>query len=500
MCLKFCVILLVCTLAAADEATPATTWVKGSTVPLVQLTGETFQFFAKGQHYKAATPAQTLSRAGLNGADLGIPVSFPDKMVFLFGDSWGYTLKDKQYVWHPGWGKDDSIGYINLPFDFNACHTIERVDQQLATSKNAPDSDNRDAPLLKFFLRPTPVETEPRFAPTAIKDLLPGQALGSYEVPTGAFALNGYLYLFYNVKHQEQEGASGKKITFFLNSVLARSDQTYTQWKEDAPPTFTRLYDVSEHASVQDVDAPPSDLHDAGKFIHAAPVLMDHAALQSAQLLPLLPPPLQKAKSVLLIWGSSWRYVHSNLYLAAVAGEDIEATAQGKRDDTKWWFCSAVTGGQPAWSHDEAAAIPLLDTWRPNGEPCIGEHSVAWNAALGQFVLSYQDRYIDVIFRTAPTPWGTWSKEMRVFGLFDPWADKFIHHPGKDPITQNSYPVLRPDGKPFLAPENSGATYGPYMLDTSTVNADGSVTVYFVLSTWTPYNVWLMKTRFVRSR
>ena len=68
----------------------------------------------------------------------------------------------------------------------------------------------------------------------------------------------------------------------FLNSVLARSDQTYSQWKENSPPTFTRLYDVSEHAPVDDVDAPPSDLHDGGKFIHAAPVVMDHPTLQAA--------------------------------------------------------------------------------------------------------------------------------------------------------------------------------------------------------------------------
>lgn len=485
---------------AADDAAPAVTWVKDSTVPLVQLTGETFQYFSNGYHYKAATYAQTLTRSGLNGADLGIPVTFPDKMLFLFGDSWGYSLQDKKYVWHPGWGKDDSIGFIDLPFNFNACHTMENIDQQIKSGARPPTTDNRTAPLLKFLLKPKPIESEPDFQPTRIAGLQPGQELGPYEVPTGAFALNGYLYLFYNVKHQEQPNAAGEKVCFFLNSVLARSDQTYTQWKSKAPPTFTRLYDFSEHERVADVNAPPSDLHDVGKFIHAAPVVMDHAALESARLLPLLPPDLQKAKSVIFVWGSSWRYVHSNLFLAAIASDTIDTAADGKRNDANWWFCSGVSDGRPVWCHDEAAAAPLLDTWRPGGEPCIGEHSVAWNSTLRQFVLSYQDRYIDIIFRTDATPWGPWSKEQRVFGLFDPWASKFIHHPGKDPITQNSDEVWRPDGKPFLAPENSGATYGPYLLDTSTENSDGSVTLYFVLSTWTPYNVWLMKTRLARTR
>src|SRR6185436_13294925 len=55
--------------AFADEATPAANWVPNSTVPLVQLTGEKFQYSAYNYYFKTDTPGTTLSNAGLYGAD-----------------------------------------------------------------------------------------------------------------------------------------------------------------------------------------------------------------------------------------------------------------------------------------------------------------------------------------------------------------------------------------------------------------------------------------------
>jgi hypothetical protein len=83
------------------------------------------------------------------------------------------------------------------------------------------------------------------------------------------------------------------------------------------------------------------------------------------------------------------------------------------------------------------------------------------------------------------------------------WALKLFHHQeNRDPITKNCTPVYRiVQGKlqQYLAPEKQGKIYAPYMLDITTRNADGSVTIYYILSTSNPYNSFLMKTSFKRA-
>ena len=44
--------------------------------------------------------------------------------------------------------------------------------------------------------------------------------------------------------------------------------------------------------------------------------------------------------------------------------------------------------------------------------------------------------------------------------------------------------------------EERGVPYGPNVLDRYTVNADGSVTLYYTLSTWNPYQVFLVSSTF----
>ena len=503
VCLFIALLLCAATVVALDDPSPPIKPVPSSTTALLQLVGEKFQYYSNNFYFTDNTCATTLTQCGVYGTDLGVPVTFPDKIVFLFGDTWSYSKSSAgTFVWHPGWGKTDSIAFIDRPVDLSRCRAIESIDRQIAAGTRPPVSDYSASPKLKFFTKPEPIAGQPLFQETAIANLTPGQDVGPFEVPTGAFALNGKLYMFYNVQHQQSVDAAGKEATFFLNSILARSDQDYSKWKTNAPPTFTRLYDVSIHAPVSNVNAPPPEENAPGKFIHVAPVVMDHATLAARGWLPSLPPALQKADSVVFMWGTSWRYVHSNLYLAAVAASEIEATVNGTRDETKWWYCqSAGTAAQPpAWSHDEAAAQPLLNTWELPGAPCIGEHSVIWSKELQQYLLAYQDRYFKIKFRAASLPWGPWSTEMEVFTSVQPAAEKFIHHPNKDSITQNCVPVFKPDGTPFTVPDNQGATYGPYLLDQTTANADGSVTVYYTMSTWSPYNVFLMKTAFIRKR
>ncbi len=91
-----------------------------------------------------------------------------------------------------------------------------------------------------------------------------------------------------------------------------------------------------------------------------------------------LPPALQKAAKVVFVFGSSWKYNRSNLYLAAFSASDVEAGT------SKWFYFSGKNGTANTWSNDEKAAAPLLV-----GSPNVGNHSVVWNAAMHSFVAMY---------------------------------------------------------------------------------------------------------------
>jgi hypothetical protein len=61
-------------------------------------------------------------------------------------------------------------------------------------------------------------------------------------------------------------------------------------------------------------------------------------------------------------------------------------------------------------------------------------------------------------------------------------------------------PIYNRDGTLTPREEERGVPYSPNVLDRVTFNADGSVTVYYTLSTWSPYQVFLMSSTFTRQR
>ena len=212
-------------------------------------------------------------------------------------------------------------------------------------------------------------------------------------------------------------------------------------------------------------------------------VVLDAATVSSAGLTKDLPPALQKAAQVVFVFGSSFKYNRSNLYLAAFNASDVEA------GPSKWFYYAGQNGGANSWSNDEKSAAPLLA-----GSPNVGNHSVVWNAALHRFILMYGN----VQAQVSTTPWGPWSAPMVVLGPRSPWADKLIHHPGQDPdcMQRGSHHGPAGTGAGPFTKEANGVPYGPYLINQSTTNGDGSVTVYFTMSTWSPYEVFLVSTTF----
>ncbi len=440
------------------------------------LTGEHFQMLATGHLFTAESPGRTLSRYGLLGADLGYPVVYPDKILFLYGDSLGVFRAPRRpgrLFLAKGSGAGDSIGYIpNM--DFSQCHAIADFAAQVAKGNRKPELDAAGCPVLKVFENPDPTPGEPRYQQTSIRGLESGEGVGSFETPTGGFDLNGRLYMFYVVKVQKV------KPYLALKSILARSTEPVSEWGERKPPMFERVTTISEHAPVADPATLKDEPEGTGKFLLDPVAVMDASAIRAAGFAAGLPAELKEAAKVIFVFGSGFRYNRSNLYLAAFAAADAEAGPE------KWHYYTGRKGAE--WSGDERMAAPLLD-----GEPNIGDHSVLWNPALHRFVLMYGH----ILARLSATPWGPWTAAVRVFGPDDPWAMKMVHRPGEDPIQRSIDPVFRFEtNEPNDWKDQRGIPYGPMLIDKFTSGAGGAVTLYFTMSTWNPYEVFLMKTVF----
>ena len=311
----------------------------------------------------------------------------------------------------------------------------------------------------------------------SISGLMADEGTGPFRTPSGAIDVNGTLYMFYVTQVQDAEPH------YALKSILAKADQPAGAWSDSTPPTFTRLQTVSSHPPIADPANLPPEETDYGKFMFNSPVVMDASAV-SAFGLTQLPAELQTASKIAFVFGSSWRYNRSNLYLAAFSLADIEA------GPAKWFYFTGLTGGAATWSTDEKLASPLIP-----GLAAVGNHSVVWNPALNSFILMYGN----IVCRFAPTPWSAWSDPILVLTPQSDWASKLLHHPGLDSITRSIIPIYNSTtgNQVNLDGDATGIPYSPYLIDKYTQNPDGSVTVYFAMSGWDPYQVWLMSSTFI---
>jgi hypothetical protein len=64
-------------------------------------------------------------------------------------------------------------------------------------------------------------------------------------------------------------------------------------------------------------------------------------------------------------------------------------------------------------------------------------------------------------------------------------------------MVQSLVPVYDRNGSPVPFPDSDpGVFYSPTVIDKPTQNPDGSVTLYYTLSTWNPYQVFLVSSTF----
>lgn len=285
---------------------------------------------------------------------------------------------------------------------------------------------------LEFYL-----EADRRF----LKVQPPGIRMSGFEVPTGGISLGDKAYLFCTTDHSQQH-VMGR-------SVLVHFDPAHKRFQV-----------------VRDISKRP------GNFINITARL----APPDTEHLPGDP----HAPHVLL-WGSG-EYRRSHAYLACVDAREIEAS------DAMRYFCGLDAQSLPQWTPDESSAAPVVQ------HPVIGELSVCWCRAAGIWLMTYNSvRPRGIMLRWARQPWGPWSEGIVIF---NPWRDG-----GYGQFMRAAMPVFGggPWG-PVIGSRDDprqiwGGEYGPYLIERFTRVANDRMTIYYVMSTWNPYTVVLMRSQ-----
>ena len=185
-----------------------------------------------------------------------------------------------------------------------------------------------------------------------------------------------------------------------------------------------------------------------------------------------------------IIWGTGV-YRKSDAYLAIVPAAHFES-GKGAR-----YFAGLDTAGNPTWSDKESDATAIVQ----NGT--MGDLSVTWCKDLGLWLMTYDSRPSaprGILFSYSPTPWGPWSEPQVLFNAVrDGALGKFIHNPRANPDDGLAGPVI---GKGQANPGGvHGGAYAPYVIERFTKLEGAELDLYYVLSTWNPYVVVLMKSR-----
>lgn len=156
------------------------------------------------------------------------------------------------------------------------------------------------------------------------------------------------------------------------------------------------------------------------------------------------------------------------------------------------YFGGLTPAGAPRWSQNESDAKPVVH----NGT--MGDLSVTWCKDLSLWVMTWDSRppaQRGILFSYSSTPWGPWNEPQVVFDATrDGALGRFIHDPGSRPDDGLGGPVI---GRGQVNPQAvHGGAYAPYVVERWTKVRGSSVDLYYVLSTWNPYVVVLMKSRF----
>jgi len=449
-----------------------------STKKISQLTG------TEDRERPARPTGQILSgvAAGVTGTDVGFPFEHRNRLYFLFGD----TRESDPDLCAP-----DVCGTIASP----KVSGVPRL--QLADSQADWDSRTRWRNGADSIAH-VPIQSDPERFPLEFETddpdqlgdkfhavTLDGNVLGLFETPVSGFSDGGEtIYAFFTLRDKppgctRPDGCALGDPQPGGQSKLALS--------RDQGRTFRSLWTVSK-----------------AKFQWPVPVVVD------GKLVPGLPPELAQAQ-VLLIFGtgrenSIFRFGYPYVAVASMTFFGVQGSWK--------YYAGTASNGTVLWSDREVDAreLPpfgsLLDEskYGKGYHRCVGEFSVQYDSSLKKWMMMYacgNDPQIynprngrGIFLRMADAPWGPWSSPRLVF---DPGTGycRFMHAQDPSGCAAGS---PNPADLGFRVPGNAkknawGGEYASFLLPPRyNEYADGRLSLYFVMSTWNPYQVVEMKT------
>jgi len=269
----------------------------------------------------------------------------------------------------------------------------------------------------------------------------PGISMGAFEVPVAGISLGGHMYVVVSTNHSMDRTTDRSVLTKYYPPARFEPLRTISQLPEG------RFIKMSMHTE----PGPIAGLPPEGPFI--------------------------------IMWGTG-AYRKSDAFLSIIPAAHFE-TGEGTR-----YFAGLDAAGTPIWSERESDATPIVK----NGT--MGDLSVTWCKDLGLWLMTYDRREPDrgIAFSYSRTPWGPWSEPQIIFNAVrDGALGKFIHDPGSNPDDGLAGPVIG-KGRANPAAVHGGA-YAPYVVERWTKLQGSELDLYYVLSTWNPYVVVLMKSR-----
>ncbi len=433
--------------AAATTAATSSTGGPGSTTSGAGTGGSAFEAFTATfesrtfhcelvQDTTLEDPAenQLQTRFNLTGTDLGIPAVLGDTLYLFFGDTVGY-----REIWP--FGEDpDSVARVPLSAvvtdPTEVCRSLE-----FAVTADIPSVANDTNPgILRDFAGAflTPPAGEPIEAYVAQPAGPFPNMPGTFEVPGGALAAGGKIYVFYAGMAE-------------LAPTVRMTKSYLAAW--DDPLGFAPGYRILRTIDELDPSGPL-----AGRFIQIAPALHD---------------------GFVYLFGTG-EYRRSGVHLARVPVTGLEDGAGTEVFD-------------PSSASFVAPGTEVAPIFESEG---VGEISVAYVEAANAWVALYQRELHDgggiitdnrIVLRVAAKPEGPWTDVVTVVDMADP-AFQAAHCCG-----------ATCPGDQILHCDRAGL-YGAYLLPAVTVTpgaAPGSATleVPFLASTWDPYGVVLFSTR-----
>ena len=300
-----------------------------------------------------------------------------------------------------------------------------------------------------------------------------------YEVPLDGFSFKENMFVFFSTDNCEEYHIGTQNHRKVMgHSVLTRCVEANPDFDNSHPDSPLCFQYLTKFSSL--------------KFINVSVEQVEAQAIATYQL------PAQERG--LLIWGTG-AYRQSNIYLAFMSLDEDHVIdnllGSGPFSSSRLGllYFTGELNGVPTWSVHEEDAVPLFYP------AAIGELSVRFNSKLNRWVCMYGSGPEDpigmaIVMRIAHTPWGPWSCRRLVLDWVadgmgfrsGPNSQKRFIHDGKLPLFSDN-----PGDDIVGASDRGGAAYGAYQLPHHTRWTPVGFILYYVLSTWNPYQVVQMR-------